>query len=217
MPNVIAARRSHLKSLLILAVGIAMAASLAWAPKASHACSCLPPGPPRESLESSAAVFAGKVMSIETKQGVALPGGEDGFLPSHHEVRLQVSRSWKGKASGTVTVTTQEHSASCGYGFETGREYLVYAHDTEDGGLGVSLCSRTAPLENAQDDVAALGQGTAAPSPAPAPEPPVGGSKAETPVKAEAAASVPMNVAIGLVIVAALAVGYAIGTRRRKP
>jgi hypothetical protein len=48
----------------------------------------------------------------------------------------------------------QTASASlCGYPFKAEREYLIYAVHTEDGRLATTICSRTAPIERAAEDL----------------------------------------------------------------
>jgi hypothetical protein len=72
-------------------------------------------------------------------------------------VRFSVVTAWRGVDTREVTVSTHRSSAMCGYPFQEGEEYLVYARGGE--GLTVSLCSRTAPLADAGEDLAALGAG----------------------------------------------------------
>lgn len=115
-------------------------------------CSCLPPPPPREALAQADAVFAGRVVSVieHSEEDPGHPGGP------HLEVRIVPSARWKAAASDTVTVRTADNSAACGFPFQEGEEYLVYA--SGDDALRVITCSRTAPLAQAADDVAALGR-----------------------------------------------------------
>jgi hypothetical protein len=61
-----------------------------------------------------------------------------------------------------VTVTTCGNGACCGYFFETGQAYVVYATG-EGKALDVSLCSRTRPLADNADEVIALNAATAKP------------------------------------------------------
>ena len=42
----------------------------------------------------------------------------------------------------------------CGYPFQTGTEYVIYAYKNSDGRLETGICSRTRPLAEAGDDVA---------------------------------------------------------------
>jgi hypothetical protein len=51
-------------------------------------------------------------------------------------VRLAVERVDKGEAGDEITLTTALSGASCGFAFERGHRYLIYARDGETG-----LCS----------------------------------------------------------------------------
>ena len=73
-------------------------------------------------------------------------------------VTLTVKQGWKGLEPAwatTITVSTCASGACCGYGFQEKEGYLVYA-DGEGKSLSVSLCSRTRPLANADEDIAVL-------------------------------------------------------------
>lgn len=144
------------RALLVL-IGVIVLSSSA------SACSCLPPGPPAEERNASDAVFAGTVDAItDSTTGEFMSPAQD------KTVTFAVSTVWKGPEQETVDVVTADSSASCGFPFEEDASYLVYA-DRADDRLTVSLCSRTAQLENADEDVAALGDGISlAPSAQPA-------------------------------------------------
>jgi hypothetical protein len=74
-------------------------------------------------------------------------------------VTFDVSQVWKGPEFTSLAVSTAQSSASCGYTFEFGRDYLVYAYGAEEN-LEVGLCSRTQLLADAEADLAELGQAT---------------------------------------------------------
>jgi hypothetical protein len=143
---------SKIKMLLRLTVGLVALTSLG---QQALGCTCLPPGSPSEELERSTAVFSGRVVGIEVPSGRTMSSADP------VEVTFKVYAVWKGPKSDTVTVTTARSSVSCGYEFETGRAYVVYARGEADD-LQVSLCSRTKPLTRAGDDLAALGRGDGA-------------------------------------------------------
>ena len=112
------------------------------------ACSCAPPPPPKEALAASSAVFTGKVVAVEDVGDF------------QRSVTIEVASSWKGVKAKTVTVKTAKDSAACGYGFEKGKSYLVYAREVKEGEakvLSTNLCSRTRTLAEAKEDLAALG------------------------------------------------------------
>lgn len=157
------------------------------------------PPPPQEALASSAAVFEGTVTDVRAPEGEA----EHGNLV----VTLRVGRRFKAAEADTVTVTTSSSSAACGYGFEQGRTYLVYAQDGGDGQLSASLCSRTARIEDAADDLSALGGGQG-PGPGPSPEDPAPQPPAAEPGKrgcGGCATGTPVDGVAGLLLVMAAA------------
>ena len=122
-------------------------------PERSHACSCVPRGTPSEALAESAAVFAGKVISVRELE-------RDGEVVSSLDpttVEFKVATVWKGPANQTVQLTTPRGEASCGFSFDEGVEYIVYSHN----GSTVTLCSLTKPLSAAGADLDELGQGEA--------------------------------------------------------
>jgi MYXO-CTERM domain-containing protein len=128
----------------ITLAGVALLAALAVRANVAEACSCVPPPEPRLEMQRSGAVFVGTVTSIEPV-GAAM------------RVELSVERSFKGARDGAFTVRTAGSAATCGFPFAEGERYLVYAWRPPDGDEhGVSLCSRSRPLDLAGDDVAAL-------------------------------------------------------------
>lgn len=133
-----------------VAAAAAVVALLAVAP-AAEACSCAPPSDPRAELEHADAVFSGRVVEVD-------PGEQQrGFR--RLAVRFALDAVWKGvPENDEVTVRTAEHSAACGYSFEPGEEYLVYAYESDSGELTTGLCTRNTPLSRAADDLAALGE-----------------------------------------------------------
>lgn len=141
----------------ILILPLLFVSLFAFQPTAVFACSCIVPMPPVESMEASAAVFAGRVTDIEELSVDSTIGSLTNL-----SVTFNVSEVWKGPEDATLTIRTADNSAACGYNFEEGKEYLVYAYtNPEDGGLATGLCNRTALLSEANDDLAALGEGNA--------------------------------------------------------
>ena len=131
------------KSSFLALVG-ALCALLVAAPWA-HACSCLAPPAPKIALQQSAAVFAGRVASVQVEG-------------NNRRFTFDVSQKWKGVKGAQITVSTPAESAMCGINFDSDRDYLVYAFTNDKSGtLRVNLCTRTARLADAATDVAALG------------------------------------------------------------
>ncbi len=112
------------------------------------ACSCMKLTP-AEGLSSSQAVFTGEAIAVEKNEATRFGG---------LEVTLRVEQVWKGTVEEQIQVHTAGSSAACGYPFVVGTRYLVYAFSDETDPMRVSLCSRTAPVENAKEDLDFLGK-----------------------------------------------------------
>lgn len=116
------------------------------------ACRCIQPPPPAEALTKASAVLVGKVTALDRdNQGVA--------------VTIEVDRAWKGITAKTIIVrTNQGTGADCGFPFEMGKSYLVYtnspqAKEGEQPTLSTNTCTRTCHIDQAADDLKALGEG----------------------------------------------------------
>ena len=139
----------------IFALALLLLASM---PMDAAACSCARSSVQQE-LDQSTRVFLGRVASVEHRTpkmdkgwltatmewikrlfGAAPPASQTDF--SYNRVTFSVTETFKGSPVSHLTATTAADGAACGYHFEAGREYVVYAHGT-DGSLGISLCSRT--------------------------------------------------------------------------
>ncbi len=115
------------------------------APALAQACSCMAPPAPKIALEKSAAVFVGRVASVEKSDG-------------GNTYQFAVSKQWKGVDGNTAAVVSATDSAACGINFDADRDYLVYAFKNEgDTQLRTNLCSRTKRAADAATDLAELG------------------------------------------------------------
>ena len=130
------------KSLLALFVFAALFTAQA---QPAYACSCVRPGTPQEEMENADAVFSGTVTRIEDSTNYG------------YDVTLEVSEAWKGVEGTSIVVHTGMGGGDCGFGFEEGQEYVVYASLT-DGELHVYSCGLTGIL--AESNTADLGDGT---------------------------------------------------------
>ena len=92
----------------------------------ASACSCME-SPVTEVYEESDAVFLGTVTKIETTD-------------LEEKVTFSVEQSWKGVESGTVTITTEKDSATCGIDYLVGEQTPVFAEADSKGGLRAVLC-----------------------------------------------------------------------------
>ena len=152
-----------MSSSLLAAVPVvaAVLAGTFWAlrdPGPVHACRCAQPGAPLEELEKFQAVFAGRVVSLRHSfdSGASRLGSGE-----RTSVGFAVSEVWKGEVHEDIQVTTPPTGGSCGFAFVEGGDYIVYAHGSPhpEGGCAVGICSRTALLQGAREDLDALGEG----------------------------------------------------------
>lgn len=114
------------------------------APEA-FACSCNQNYPPNKAFENSAAVFTGKVTDIQHNVGSYI-------------VQFSVQEAWKGLSDSQATITTSDNDGTCGYDFQQGVRYVVYAYGSEES-LETGICSRTQPIADAYEDFMYLGEG----------------------------------------------------------
>jgi hypothetical protein len=151
-----------LLAVLLLTVGLATAPT-------ARACMCTEPPPPAQALEQAGAVFSGRCVEVErTEMETAY-----GKLPKLR-VLFEVKATWKGLDGGpartdedagdetmrprTVEVWTGAGGGDCGFAFEEGKSYLVYAHRAADGTLSTDICTRTRQSDRAAGDLDALGE-----------------------------------------------------------
>ncbi|MEX0653685.1 MAG: hypothetical protein WD534_03330 [Phycisphaeraceae bacterium] len=140
--------------LTVLSLTAGLFVLLALSVEVASACSCMAPPPPAEARDQAGAVFSGTVTQIDDDEG------------RRKIVTLEIARIWKwpGQPARTVEVSTASNSAACGFPFEQGKEYLVYADragedDAEAATFTTNLCTRTTLLADAKQDVEALGAG----------------------------------------------------------
>jgi len=116
-------------------------------PDCASACSCM--GVPiQRYISSSDAVFSGKVVEIDRPSTIEDP----------ETVTFRVIESWKGPGGDKLEVKTPVSGASCGYHFEEGQDYLVYAYGKGEP-FETDICSGTTHLSKADEDLALLGSG----------------------------------------------------------
>jgi hypothetical protein len=142
-------------------------------PIGTLACSCAPPADPQTALEQADIVFAGRVVGLQI---VPAAGDEATSDPAIEDliVTFSVTAIWKWPDEINLPdidmvrldLRTAYTCCVCGYPFALGDTYLVYATGDIDA-LSTSICTRTARLEDAQEDVAVFGPAIfAAPPPA---------------------------------------------------
>ena len=147
-----------------LLVAASLLGLLATTARPAHACSCVPLSH-SERLDRADAVFAGEATAVKARPQIPLLWSSSDPVT----VEFAVKKVWKGPQQKTVTITTVRAQASCGYEFQKGGTYLVYARNGATG-----LCDGTAPAWRAFEDIVALGDAWE-PEPDPAALPMAGG------------------------------------------
>lgn len=104
---------------------------------------------PCEAYWNASAVFLGTVTYQTTNTS---KGKEYDF---HSRVfRFTVDKAFRGVEAKEVEVLTGSGGGDCGYGFQLGGQYVVYAYRDNANKLVTSICSRTRPSSDAGADLA---------------------------------------------------------------
>jgi len=141
---------------------VLLATPSAWA------CSCAGSNPPCQAAWEVSAVFTGTVIDVAQPSITAQPssGSTTGrqmanaprpaLTPPVRTVRLQLGEVLNGveRDLKEVEVVTGMGGGDCGYGFQVGEAYVVYAYRNSEGRLSTGICSRTRPLKDAAENLA---------------------------------------------------------------
>ncbi len=125
-------RIAHTLLILLTCTGLLFTISGLTA-KSAYACSCAVESSFSDKLERAEAVFSGKVIAIRP----AMISSEW----NAQQVTLDVQQGWSEGVHQRMSVETSGESAACGYTFEKGSSYIVYAYNNEGGALATSACS----------------------------------------------------------------------------
>lgn len=121
--------------------------ALLWPATNASACSCAAGTPLCQSVWATPVVFAGEVIEIEDIH----PSSGRTRFPGRL-VRFKVEQAYRGDVGEILEIATGSGYGDCGYRFNRGGRYLVYAHENK-GQLTTSVCSRTRPLSRAANDL----------------------------------------------------------------
>lgn len=116
----------------------------------SLACSCAGFGPACTEVVSPdvSAVFLGTVTAI--RPSARVPRSQ--YFGDMLDVTMSVQESYKGKSTKEVVISTASSEAACGFPFQIGKQYIVYANEHEHV-LFTSICQRTLPLKLVEKDL----------------------------------------------------------------
>jgi hypothetical protein len=139
---------------------------------AALACQCGTRYSPREATTLSRVVFTGEVLAVEDefstleKLWLRMRRWFDpAAMPPMHrsgkycldygmKVTFKVEEVWKGQSTRRITLRTGRSGGDCGFEFEVGTRYLVYVRADSPNGCDTDICTRTAPIGKATEDLA---------------------------------------------------------------
>ena len=128
-----------MKTKLLFAV--VMLACLGTTEARLFACTCAGTPSPCVAAGRAQAVFVGQVVDIAAIDSGAPSNAPSG--PYYRRVSLKVTEALRGTLDATVVVFTGSGGGDCGYGFSTGKSYLIYAYQAKTGQLTTNSCTRT--------------------------------------------------------------------------
>jgi hypothetical protein len=136
-----------------------LAALLLFSASLSHACSCFTPNPICSAYWQTPVVFRGKVIGLTLVSHTETPVKNlDGststvISPGFIRAHFSVLETFKGTPQREITILTNEQSSACGFSFEEGGEYVVFAFAKQASDeLWTSKCSLTHKLEAGKED-----------------------------------------------------------------
>ena len=118
------------------------------------ACLCDGPGTPCYAAGRADAAFTGTVLDFTAHLARPIPGGISPRLvePGFVVIRMRVGEVLSGVAPGQREIELVS-GGDCGYPFQQGVEYVVYAVRDAEGRLTTSICAGTQPLAQAARDL----------------------------------------------------------------
>ena len=140
------AMRSRLLFALLGALTVVLVSS-----ENAHACSCMGPNPPCQAVWQAGAVFTGEIVSVTDVDRTF--EGQPSVVARGRRARVRVLESFRGTQTGEVDVFTGAGGGDCGFGFVQGARYLIYAYREPNGRLGTGICTRTALVAKATEDL----------------------------------------------------------------
>lgn len=138
-----------------------LALVIMFAPSEAMGCTCMTPnartmrdlvGYYSAGKNASRAIFEGMVAKqelVDTPMGVPADAMSMTGSGQHRLVTVRVLRTYREEIGKTVTVVTGLGEGDCGFDFETGKKYLIYANRTPADSFSTDICSGTTALEEA--------------------------------------------------------------------
>lgn len=113
--------------------------------KTTFACDCAMPSNFTESLDNKDVVFDGVVIESSKDKRTSISKKLEINSADQVEWTFLVNGAWKGKVTEVITIVSKASSVSCGYEFEVGKRYAVFATSNVND-ITVSSCSGTTTI-----------------------------------------------------------------------
>jgi len=132
----------------------------------ASACSCIYLENTQAKLDNAAYIFSGEVIDIQTSEAYA--------NQEMQEATIRVINHWKPssfpESVNLKVYANRDSDANCGYNFEEGKEYLIYAYlDSETNKISTNSCMGSLELDKAQQEIKYLNGLTNSTNPNPIP------------------------------------------------
>jgi hypothetical protein len=119
----------------------------------ASACSCTRPDPPCGEYGESDAIFLARVVGSAGRKSYTDDNGNK-TVYDVGRIRFLVQESFKGVSSYEVEIHSGTGGGDCGYWFLRNESYVVYAYrSSEDNKLFTNICTRTAHVTQAKEDL----------------------------------------------------------------
>jgi SdrD B-like domain len=120
----------------------------------TYGCTCAGERTPCVAFGGAAAIFVGRAVEGKERKERKDKNGKIATILMG-KVHFAVEEAFTGIVGKEVDIDPKTDS-TCGYWFEQGEIYLVYAYGGQDKGLSTGLCTRTRLLAQAAEDLAFL-------------------------------------------------------------
>lgn len=130
------------KQRTLLAIIVVFMALIAAGGGEALACSCRPYESTEHAFRQADVVFVGRVANLTSF---------DVESQTSTRAELTVRKIWKGEGR-EITVLTAGSTAACGFPFEKGQQYLIFAYDTGEN-VSTNLCSGSKNLSQAGHEI----------------------------------------------------------------
>ena len=130
----------------------------------SNACSCAGSESIKEAYSESDIVFIGTVVSIKK-----VKANSDSLVNAlgifyQNEVTVATNTSFKGTPSSLQTIITGIGHGDCGFRFQEGEQYIIYAtskgvySEIKQSNFQTNICDRTNTIDELSEDIAQLNE-----------------------------------------------------------